>query len=114
MNLQAHHASRSRCSSWRAILSAGLVAAYFILAGEAIHCQYFPSAHGDHGGSPLRPAAHATHCLLSNHGTSIAIHSAASAGQSPLHVIGLIVTRDPDIAGHGFTPSAPARAPPSV
>jgi len=96
------------------ILSAGLVTAYFVLAGEAIHCQYFPSAHEGHGGAPSRPATHATHCLLANHGTSLAIHSAGSTSQHLLRVVGLIVNPGHNISGTGFVPSTPARAPPSA
>ncbi len=114
MSLPAHHASRIRCSSWRAILSIGLTAAYFVLAGETIHCQYFPSAHEHHGGAPSRPAAHATHCLLANHGTSLAIHSVESTSQHRLRVVGLIVNPGHTISDTGFVPSTPARAPPSA
>lgn len=59
-----------------------LLLAYVGLAGEAIHCQYFPSGHDQHAEHSTIPAPatdHATHCLVANHAGSATVNADESA-----------------------------------
>ena len=108
-----YSAFRPATSSWRVFVSAGLLVAYVILAGEAIHCQYFSSEHDQHGSSQPQTATHATHCILANHG-SAAIPSIASLGLSALPLLRAVVHVDRAVSTTAFVASSQARAPPLV
>jgi hypothetical protein len=61
---------------------AALILAYIALAGETIHCQYFPTSHNEHdehSTEPKRTTDHTTHCLVASHATSTAVTANAGA-----------------------------------
>ncbi len=98
---------------WRTVLSVTLLVGYLALAGDAIRCQYSSPEHDHHGGSSPSDPAHATHCVLANHG-SAAIPSIASLGAEPLEPVGSLPIVAPLLAGMLLIASASARAPPAV
>lgn len=102
--------------SWRRVLSVGVVLAYLVLAGEAIHCQYLPTAdhtaqHESSNQSPPKTSTHATHCLLANH-ASATIATIASLGVDTLPTIGFVQHADQFLGELVQTSYSPARAPP--
>lgn len=99
--------------AWRAVVAMALLATYLVLAGEAIHCQYFVSEHDQHGTSPLRSTTHTTHCILANHGAA-AIPSIASLGVQSLPLVSSVRYLEHTSARGLVVASAPARAPPAV
>jgi hypothetical protein len=73
-----------------------LVLAYVGLAGEAIHCQYFPSEHNqhaEHSTIPTPATDHATHCLVANHAGSATVNAHES---EPLPALAPTVRLLPD------------------
>ncbi len=108
---------RKWAHSWRAVVSAGLMLAYLGFVGEAIHCQYLSStspAHHEHGSSSSKPISHAAHCLVANHGTSAAIHSAEVIGTPPPQRFGFMLTPGDTSYETGVVLSTSARGPPSA
>jgi len=97
--------------------AAVLLLAYLGLAGEAIHCQYFPAAHSDHTGhstAPVPTANHSIHCLVANHAGSIAIDTNGSAPLPALSsTFRVLPDEGPSLVGEDVR-LRPARAPPLV
>ena len=104
---------RRAARSWRAVASVCLVTSYLVLTGEAIHCQYLSSEHGQHENSSSRTATHSTHCILANHG-SATLPAIASVGVYSLPFLGSFQLIEPPLGGAAFAVSPPARAPPAV
>ncbi|MEO5657815.1 MAG: hypothetical protein ABIO65_13435 [Nitrospiria bacterium] len=104
---------RGRRLSWRVACATGVLLAYLVLAGEAIHCRYFVGEHDQHGTSQSQGPTHATHCLAANHGAT-AIPAVASLGADPLPPLGhpspidFLPVKAADVG------SQSARAPPTV
>ncbi len=96
--------------------AAVLLLAYFALAGEAIHCQYFlpaHSQHAEHSTDPVPTTDHTIHCLVANHAGSVAVNS---NGSSPLPAPAptLYVLPDEGLSlVSSLTRLTPARAPPT-
>jgi hypothetical protein len=95
--------------------AAVLLLAYIGLAGEAIHCQYFPAAHNehsDHSPGPAPATGHDTHCLVANHAGSVVVDSDPS---TPLEAPTPTLAALPDdrivLLSH-LVRLTPARAPP--
>ena len=99
--------------SWRAACATGVLLAYLVLAGEAIHCQYFVSEHDQHGTSQSQGPTHAMHCIAANHG-SAAIPAIASLGFDPLPPLGHTPPINPIPVKAALFGSKSARAPPAV
>jgi hypothetical protein len=104
---------RGRNLSWRAVCATGVLLAYLVLAGEAIHCQYSTSEHDQHGTSQSQGPTHATHCIAANHGAA-AIPAIASLGADPLPPLGHTSPIDPIPVKAALFGSKSARAPPAV
>ncbi len=103
---------RSPTLPWR-VASSALLVAYLVLAGEAIHCQYFVDTHDHHGTSQSQSTTHATHCIVANHG-SAAISAIASLGFDPLRLLGRTPFAALIALNTVFVSPSSARAPPSV
>jgi hypothetical protein len=119
--LRVAASSIRRIASWFAaggslrITVAVLLLAYAGLAGEAIHCQYFPAAHNEHSEhstAPVPATDHATHCLVASHAGSVIIDT---NGAAPLEALAPTPSILPDegifLLSH-LLRLTPARAPP--
>lgn len=102
---------RPRLSSWRAVVSLGLVLAYVVLVGEAIHCQYVPPDHTAHHESSAKPSNHSTHCLLANH-ASATLPALAWFGVDSLPSLGAVRLAEAVLGELATVSFSPARAPP--
>ncbi|MEW6683402.1 MAG: hypothetical protein AB1451_10840 [Nitrospirota bacterium] len=95
--------------------AAVLLLAYFALAGEAIHCQYFPTAHNehaDHSTTPVPATDHAIHCLVANHAGSAAVNADGSAPLPTLTPnVRILSDEGPSLVSH-LVRLTPVRAPP--
>jgi hypothetical protein len=107
---------RKWAQSWRAVVCAGLVLAYFGFVGEAIHCQYLSPtpAHEGHGNSSSKPISHATHCLVANHSTSATVHSGDVAGIPPIQQFGSLFAPGDTSYEARVVLATSARGPPSA
>ncbi len=99
--------------SWRVACATGVLLAYLVLAGEAIHCQYSASEHDQHGTSPSQGPTHATHCIAANHGAA-AIPAVVSLGADPLPSLGHAAPIDSIPVKTALVGSKSIRAPPAV
>jgi len=108
-----HRRFQPNALSLRAVLSASLLLAYVVLAGEAIHCQYYVSEHTQHEGSQSPTPTHSTHCILANHGSATPPRG-VSLGAHPLPLFSFLPLRAQILDATELVASAPARAPPLV
>ena len=107
-------AQRPQFKPWETVLAVVLVAGYFTLMGEAIHCQYFLQDHEEHHHTSSRAVSHTTHCLMANYGTMVATLSAESARFNPLQFLTSVLCPGPVSTGSGDVIANTTRAPPSV
>ena len=105
---------RPRFKLWETVLAVVLVAGYFTLMGEVIHCQYFLQDHEEHHHTSSRAVSHTTHCLMANHDSMVDIYSVLSFSFNPLQLLNLELILDPESAGFSIIAANPTRAPPSV
>jgi len=92
-----------------------MILSYLAFAGEAVHCQYFSSAHQSHAANSTAPEPvdeHAVHCLLANHaGSTVLDTDAASLLPTPTAAF-RVVADDSSSLVSNLVQSTPARAPP--
>lgn len=93
------------------LVTLGLLLAYVVLAGEAIHCRYFADPHERHGNSQSPANTHATHCIAANHGAT-AIPSITALAPHSLPLIESVSSVERNFGRTVFVASTPARAPP--
>ncbi len=98
---------------WRPILSLGLVIAYLLLVGDAMHCQYSSVSHDHHGAPQSQASEDATNCLVANHGAA-ALPAIAPSGSPSLHAIEHIHYDDRLVALSTTLGSTLSRAPPPL
>lgn len=95
-----------------------LILAYIALAGETIHCQYFPTAHNEHGEhSPSEPATspdHTVHCLVASHGGSVAVNTHSSGSLPTLTPTSRIAFDDLGTHVSRLIRLTQSRAPPAL
>src|SRR5882724_7938448 len=105
-------AHRSRIQPWGIALVAVLVIGYFNLTSGAIYCQYLFQDNEEHHGTASHPVSSRMHCLMANHGSITATHSAESTRFNPLQFLTLVFSRAPVSTGSGDVIADTARAPP--
>lgn len=112
--MRNHTVTKTWGHRWRTVACTSLALAYFGFVGEAIHCQYFADAHHEHGNPSSKPLSHAAHCLVANHGTSVAIHSAQVSGDPPVHRVAFLFTPGEPARDSGVVLLKAARGPPAA